>query len=310
MAIDVADTKKTHKWVGIFLRFPLELADVVNASLKRLDLSDIIIKERKEEDPNLHCVGCYFPLDEWVDEIIKMFDFNVRSLESQLCVETPIDVEVKVFSMELTPWGSKESPTLVRVTEHMVIKSPLTHYIPSAGEVVIEIRPSLAFGDGTHVTTMFCLKALEDLFRQRLAVRPRKEGRYLDVGTGTGILAIAAARLGAKEIMAVDINVGAITEAKKNVAYNQLTETITVSCLSVEDIGEIFHLVLANLVPTMLSRFGILFSRIVEPKGFLIISGMLAHNDLTLSAYQSLGFKVLRDYTDGKWAGAILQYHP
>ncbi len=310
MVIDVADAKKTHKWVGIFLRFPLELTDVVDASLKRWDLSDIIIKERKEEDPNLHCVGCYFPLDEWVDEIIRMFDFNVSSLESRLCVETPIDVEVKVFPTELTPWGSKESPTLVRVTEHMVIKSPLTHYIPSAREVIIEIKPSLAFGDGTHVTTMFCLKALEDLFRQRLAAKPRKERRVLDVGTGTGILAIAAAKLGAREVMAVDINAGAITEAKKNVAYNQLNETVAVSCLSVEDIDEMFHVVLANLVPTMLSRFGPLFSRIVEPEGFLIISGMLAHNDLILSAYQNLGFKALRDYTDGKWAGAILQYLP
>lgn len=310
MAIDVAYTKKTHKWVGIFLRFPSELVDVVNASLRTWHLPDIIIKERKGENPNLHCLDCYFPLDESVDKIIRAFDFNLRVFESELSLELPIDVEVRVFLKELTPWEPKQSPILVRVTEHIVVKSPSTQYIPSAREVVIEIRSSLAFGDGTHVTTMFCLKALEDLFRQKLAARPRKEGRVLDVGTGTGILAIAAAKLGAKEVMAVDINADAITEAKRNVDCNQLTKTIAISCLSVEDIDEIFHVVLANLVPTMLSRSGIVFSRIVEPGGFLIISGMLAHNDITLSAYQNLGFRVLKDYTDGKWAGAILQYLP
>lgn len=302
--------KRISEWIGISLLLPPQLTHPIDVFFKGLAVQRLAIKEDNEEDTGLFRLSCYFPFDENVDEILKELDTKLCILESDLSLKSPIDLEVRAFTNETSPWDWKKHMKPLRVTEHMVIKPTPIEYTPNTGEVVIEIKPSWIFGDGTHSSTAFCLKALEDLFQRRLAVEPPKEARVLDAGTGTGILAIAAIKLGAKKALAIDVDPKAVSEANRNVARNQMGDLISVSCLSVEDINETFQLVLANLVPPTLFRFGNLFTRIVESGGFLIMSGMTANKGPTLAVYGKLGFKILKEYSDGRWAGAILHYLP
>lgn len=304
------DKKSISQWIEISLLFPPQLTHPIDVFFKGLAVQQLIIKKDKEEDTGLFRFSCYFPFDERVDEILKELDAKLSILESGLSLKTPIDLEVRAFTNETSPWDQKKHMKPLRVTEHMVIKPPPIEYTPNTGEVVIEIKASSIFGDGTHSSTAFCLKALEDLFQRKLAVEPPKEATVLDAGTGTGILAIAAVKLGAKKALAIDVDPNAVSEAKRNVARNQMDDLISISCLSVEDVDETFELVLANLVPPTLFRFGNLFARIVESGGFLIMSGMTANKGPTLAVYDKLGFKILKEYSDGRWAGAILHYLP
>jgi len=308
--VETNNKKRISQWIGISLLLPPRLTHLINVFFKGLTVQQLVIKEDEEEDTGLFRLSCYVPFDEQVDEVLKELDTKLSILESDLSLKTPIDLEVKAFTNETSPWDWKKHMNPLRVTEHIVIKPPPMEYTPHTGEVVIEIKASSIFGDGTHSTTVFCLKALEDLFQKRLTVEPPKEARVLDAGTGTGILAIAAIKLGAKKALAIDVDPNAVSEAKRNVAHNQMDDLISVSCLSVEDIDETFELVLANLVPPTLLRFGNIFAHIVESGGFLIMSGMTANKGPTLGVYDKLGFKILREYSDGRWAGAILHYLP
>lgn len=302
----MSNQREISEWIEISLLLPSRLIDALEAFLKQLIPRNLVIKKDGEEEMNLFRLRCYFPFDKKVDDIIKKLDSNLGHLESGISLEDSIDLELRRFEGETRPWEQKGHAKPLRVTENMVIKPPPTDYKAKIGEVVIEIKPSLVFGNGSHSTTTFCLRALEDLFRQRLPLKPPRGAKVLDAGTGTGILAIASVKLGASEVLAIDVDPQAVAEAKRNIDYSQLSHCVTVSCLSVENVNETFDLVLANLVPSMLLRSGDLFSQIVKPGGFLIMSGMSSNSGPILSHYERLQFKVLKTYSRGGWGAAIL----
>ncbi len=94
----------------------------------------------------------------------------------------------------------------------MVIKPSWREYVPSDTEIVLELDPGLAFGSGLHPTTQLCIEAVDDYIHAGM--------RVLDIGTGTGILALAAAKLGAEHVLAVDTDEDAITAAGRNIEQN------------------------------------------------------------------------------------------
>src|SRR5262249_41787067 len=134
----------------------------------------------------------------------------------------------------------------------------------------VEILPAMAFGTGHHASTRGCLLALEELVEREGALSP-----VLDVGTGSGVLAIAAARLGAGAVVAVDVDPVAVEAAVENVRRNDLEAIVHPQRGSLETVTGRYRLIVANLYTTLLRELASGFADHAEPRGWLIVSGLL-----------------------------------
>ncbi|HSR11672.1 MAG TPA: 50S ribosomal protein L11 methyltransferase, partial [Thermodesulfobacteriota bacterium] len=165
-------------------------------------------------------------------------------------------------------WKKNFKPA--HVTPRLVVKPPWEEYGARKNEVVIEIDPGMAFGTGTHATTRLCLKALEDSLSARL-----KPAAILDVGTGSGILAIAAVKLGVRHVLGIDIDAVAVDCARENSRANGVDHAIDFRVGTPGRLRKKFDIVLANLLPQELLRSVASISARVKPGGTLIASGFL-----------------------------------
>ena len=164
-------------------------------------------------------------------------------------------------------------PTAYRIGRRLLVASPGMDVAPEAGQIVLSIDAGGAFGDGAHPTTQLCLAAL---------ARHTRPGALLDLGTGTGILAIAAAKLGAAPILAVEIDTAAVQIARANVERNDVAASVQVAQGSLTEVvaGRFgltqASLVVANILAHVLVDF---FTQgladTVTPGGLLILSGIL-----------------------------------
>ncbi|MGH7387529.1 MAG: 50S ribosomal protein L11 methyltransferase, partial [Candidatus Methylomirabilales bacterium] len=165
----------------------------------------------------------------------------------------------------------------------------------------VRIDPGMSFGTGHHATTRMCLEALEAFLDQW---RGDAGPRVLDVGTGTGILAIAAGVLGAERAVAVDTDPEACAGAMKNVALNNTRDRVQVLHGAVEALrpGSRFDLVVANLDTKTLCPVLNTLKVLVAPQGRLVISGILIEEEGTVSAsVKASGLRVVTRQSDGEW---------
>jgi ribosomal protein L11 methyltransferase len=171
----------------------------------------------------------------------------------------------------------------------------------SSDRVVIEIDPGMAFGTGTHETTRGCLEMLEKYWRG---------GSLLDVGTGTGILAIAAIKLRpGSRVVGFDVDPEAIEVALENAAINGVTDEIEIEVNKLGSYhGQEFDLVLANLTADALITLSPEFPHVLTPQGALIISGVLLEqaNDVC-AAIKSHNLSVIEMKPDGEWMTMALR---
>ena len=159
----------------------------------------------------------------------------------------------------------------VKIGSRLVVKPTWEIYVPDEKEIVIEIDPGQAFGVGTHASTRLMLEALEEIAEAGVM----KRSSVLDIGTGTGILAIASARLGSLNVMAIDTDQDAVEAARKNVHLNNVHEAVSVSNTPVWDVEGPFDVVLANLDRDTLLFLSRDISRLVSSGGTLLSSGIL-----------------------------------
>jgi ribosomal protein L11 methyltransferase len=143
-------------------------------------------------------------------------------------------------------------------------------YSPAPGEIAITIDPKMAFGVGSHATTQLCLALMEG----RCAGK-----RVLDVGTGTGILAIAAARWGAKNVIAVETDPAAVANARESIARNGVAVNVTLLDGDVDRAPGRFDLIVANLLSSELRRALPAIAARLAPDGHLVVSGLLLEEE-------------------------------
>lgn len=175
----------------------------------------------------------------------------------------------------MRPTGHRHPDTITpqRIGRRLWVTPPADDTPLAPGQIAIRIDPGAAFGDGAHPTTQLCLAALE---------RHCKAGALIDLGAGTGILAIAAAKLGATPILALDIDAAAVQTARANVTLNQVDDRVRVEQGSLSDVlaGRCgltqAPLVVANILSHVLVDFfaqGL--AETVTPGGLLMLSGIL-----------------------------------
>lgn len=178
-------------------------------------------------------------------------------------------------------------------------------YIPAFG-IPILLQREKAFGTGSHPCTIYCLQALKDILKGEYGGGQMKQ--ILDAGTGTGVLAIAAAKLGAKDITGVEINYESIKEAQENVRLNKVDIEIQILPCSVKEIKGKFNIILANLYGTLLIEIAPSLAQQLSPDGWLIIGGMtIPHDQVVISTFTQNGLKEYARYRDEEWSVAILK---
>ena len=190
---------------------------------------------------------------------------------------------------------SRESGNLTPRT--VIIRPPHIPYEAKPGEVVIDLVPGLAFGTGQHQSTRLCLGLLAELI----------EGgeRVLDVGTGSGILAVAAAKLGANSVVATDIDPLAVDAARQTARQNRLSELVEVREESIPN-DEQFDLVVANLTADLLQYLASDLAAATTPGGRLIVSGLIASRQEEVgSALSGRGLRLECDWSEDEWRALV-----
>jgi ribosomal protein L11 methyltransferase len=169
---------------------------------------------------------------------------------------------------------------------------------------LITIEPGMAFGTGTHATTRGCLEFIEEAARSLNGAA----FRALDVGTGSGILAIAAAKLGAEEIWALDNDPQALKVARENLRCNGVQGRVHLSATDLRRISKLFPVVVANLTAETIIDLAGPLARRVAPKGFLILSGILTTKSAEVASHFAVSsFKTVRRKNEKEWATLLLR---
>ena len=227
-----------------------------------------------------------------------------------------IEVGVKLASM-LEPLGElavtplendadwqnawKEHFTLLRIGERLVIKPSWIEYEPKEGEILIELDPGLAFGTGYHPTTYTCLEAMEKL------ITPGS--RVLDLGCGSGILSIAAVKLGAGQVVALDIDPQAVQSSRQNFRRTRITALVQLDQGSLPHrLGAegSFDLVVANISSRGVRERAPDILPALKPKGILIASGIIdEQHEETESALRQAGFTAIEAWPREDWVSLI-----
>jgi ribosomal protein L11 methyltransferase len=165
----------------------------------------------------------------------------------------------------------------VRIATHVVVIPAGHSYQPAPDDVVIQIKSGAAFGDGRHPTTQLSVKAIEYVLKIVSPDWLNQHCSVLDIGTGSGILAIAAVCLGAKKGLGIDIDPCAITEANENIALNNLENRIVISDRKIDSIDQAFSMVIANLRYPSLKNFYQQISKLTDTNGWVVLSGFRSH---------------------------------
>ena len=189
----------------------------------------------------------------------------------------PLGWEVRRAAEEDWAEAWKEHFKPLKVTNRLVIRPPWEEYRPGPGELVLTVYPGMAFGTGRHPTTLLCLQALEQVWDDLAPGLVPGDWQVLDVGTGTGILALAAARLGAR-VLAIDIDPEAVAAALENVRLNALEEAVWVESTPLSSLRRQFALILANLTTADLLQWSDSLAGRLQSGGILIISGFLTQD--------------------------------
>lgn len=222
-------------------------------------------------------------------------EVNQKSIEtsiSDICNIVVIDtvtLKDRVWEEEC----QKDFPSMRFGKRLWVCPSWDTESILSNDSIVIHMDPGLAFGTGTHQTTSLCLEYLDS--------NPPKNLHVIDFGCGTGILAIAAAKFGAKSVIAIDNDPQAVISSKENVAKNKCENTITTIHLIDQENDYKCDLLIANILANPLVELEPLFSDLVHTNGMLLLSGILKEQvDRVVKCY-SINFSNIEVANKGEW---------
>ena len=230
--------------------------------------------------PAHHSVTGYFPKNKDLPEKCRILEARMAALKQTLDVEnkTGLTYTIGYHDLDEQDWAEswKQYFYTEKITERIVINPSWRTYAPAPGEIVLEIDPGMAFGTGTHPTTRMCIRLIEKWMKP--------DDTFLDVGTGSGILMLAAAKLGAKTMTGIDNDAVAVAVAVQNLRKNTIqpdTYDIRTGNL-VGGLVKQFSIVTANIlsevimtliddIPTVLQKNGtFICSGIIQPKQIMI----------------------------------------
>ena len=255
--------------------------------------NDVLFSENSETS----LMTAYFPV-----AMQALLPLLGRQLEGQMLVSGLPQIQ----AVENEDWldGWRKNFTLTELTEQTLIV-PSWQELPEAEtRLGIKIYPGQGFGTGTHETTRLAAIALE----KKLDESEFGSASVLDVGTGSGILAILAAKRGAVRVLALDIDEEALINARENCAHNLACDQVSLESRPITEVEEEFNLIVANIIAPVLLQLAPEFSRLLKSGGRLILSGILVEQiPQVRKVYTDLGFLVKPMESIGEWAGFVCE---
>jgi len=200
---------------------------------------------------------------------------------------------------------SYEKPT--RISRRVVLKPPGMVYEPASGDIVIDIFKGASFGFGDHPTTRLAICGIETALSENPGILEAYNSRALDIGTGSGVLAIAAVLMGIKGAVGIDIDPCSRAEAQKNIQLNGLEHRINILDTSVEDIKKPHSLITANLRYPTLKQLCPHMAKITQEKGAVVVSGIKSDEvEELLDTFSQNGFQCTWKAVEKGWVGLVL----
>lgn len=202
----------------------------------------------------------------------------------------------------LTPPGFQGRPGKNYIGQDDIDQNKIN---PKPIEVIIE--PGISFGSGQHPTTLLCLAAIDYCFFEKQMINPKKSSTGADIGTGTGVLAMAMCLAGLASCRAYEIDPVSINEARKNIVLNHLTKRIKVIEDYMKENKHTFSIISANLrFPTLTLLSDMIYASLVK-NGIAIISGVREwEKDQLITLYSEKGFRLVWQQDEKKWSGFVL----
>ena len=305
------------KWAEISIHTTQEATEAVAAVFHELGAGGVVI-----EDPDLiqsyrrsgNWTDCIFP-DEPAVDFVKVVAYlpSDEELPGKLRIlSTRID-ELAGHSLDKgkgtirwrevreAEWADswKQYFHTSRIGERFVVKPSWEEYSPQPDDIVLDLDPGMAFGTGTHGTTILCLESIEDMVKPGMTV--------FDVGAGSGILSIAAAKLGADKVRAVEYDAMATETARQNVAVNGVGLIVEVSRGDLlEGITGQADIIVANLIADLILKLAPALPAHLKPTGCFVGSGIIKERlpDVT-NALAQQGLSVTRVTEAGEWAAVV-----
>ena len=290
-------------WIEVRVLVPARMQEEASLYLTDFTGRGVIIEDENVPTGGVVIRGYFRPEEYGAWQRQELQDYLKRLSAYELY---PLGLEIRQVAEEdwAEAWKAHFKP--MKLTDRLVVRPPWEDYAAQAGETVITIYPGMAFGTGRHSSTLLCLQALEQVWDQGLP-RSATPWQVLDVGTGTGILALAAARLGA-EVVAIDLDPEAVAAAVENVRLNNLVDRVCVEGTPLTSLRQQFGLILANITaPDLLQLAESITGRLLS-EGRLIISGFLIEDVPALeSRYQGLGLHKTGFLTHEDWGALIFR---
>jgi len=282
------------QWLELSLLIPAESEEAISNFLFEQGTTGI---EEVDTDPKWKRLKAYFPEDGRRKRILRALLRYLKSLENIYPDLARSRAEFQSIPEQDWSENWKRFFKPLEVTRRFLVKAPWSSARSKKGQVHIIITPGMAFGTGTHATTKLCIQALEKKL-------PKKGAAVLDVGTGSGILAIIAAKGGAKEVLGIDVDQVAVDAARENVKMNGVSNVVRIRRAGIGRIPKRFGVVVANIDFRSLRRMRKALIRRVKTGGFLILSGVLKRDEETLRRlYLEPGLlKWLKNIRDGEWS--------
>ena len=275
---------------GVAIEDPNDILDREQGPLT-WDFADINILEYKGKAA---CVKGYFAEEDNIPEVLKYIEEKIQELR-----DMGIDLgEAQVISTEMKEedwannWKQYYKPT--KIGEKIVIKPIWEEYEASKDELLVELDPGMAFGTGTHETTRMCAQALERYVKEDSVV--------FDVGTGSGILAIIAGKLGAKHVVGVDLDPVAVDSAKENLKFNDINNIEILHGNLLDVVNGKADLVVANIIAEIICILTPDVKKALDKDGIFITSGIIHdRREMVINNLEENGFEVLEVNKDGEW---------
>lgn len=299
------------KWLEISCEIPEEFSDAVSFFLTQLSGNGVCVENMKVDafshDEIKHSpvvtIKSYFNSDLDIDRKLS----EIKEYLEELLLEYPLFVlkDPVVSTVFTEDWSSswKAHFKPLRVGRRLLISPTWEEAKGGPDDIVLRIDPGMAFGTGGHETTRLCLELLERIMD---ALPILTVPAVLDLGTGSGILAMAAVKLGAGHVLALDIDPDAVEVARNNIAVNGLEENIQLGTTPLEAVDGIFDIILANILAEELVRLAPDIAKRLTTGGRVILSGILAEKEAFVrNGFKNKSLEYQETLRDGEWIALL-----
>ena len=294
-----------------------------------LDLIDVSVSRWESADGSELRFDIFFDSNRDAEQLETI----LREQLTQFAEQGSWDTSIEEIQNKKWQDSWKEYFHVERISEHIVIKPSHEEYTPEPADCVINIDPGMSFGTGQHATTKGCLQFLDKLISNDVALavpgqsfdvalavpgqscelkRAQKQtASFLDLGCGSGILSIAAAKLGYAPITAIDIDPDSIVIAAENFAANKVENSVDVFAADVSELElpQTYTVVTANILATvLLANAEKIAANVSRPHGYLLLAGILTEQyPHVCDVYSKLGFEEIDQTTEKEWTSGCFK---